>query len=427
MGNFSRDTFDRLKHYTGVRLQQGVPLVDADWNELEDIRKFELQAFLNWYVGDGVPAGNDGFRVTRIGGVADDFVITGGDGTADGAGRCLVSGWDVVSESDLNYSNQLLFEDTDLATAWGVSVLPALTVPPGLRQDIAYLDIWEREVDSTEDVDIINPVIGVETCVRLKREWVVRVAENTASLPAAPGGHTFYALARLERNAANINLVDLRDTGLSLDALKTEIHDARGTKASLGNRLNESITSGGQLRFNTVGHDQLQSDVTNRLDNALTLSGDLQPNIVFNANVDSGAAITESKILFNSAGHDHSGGSQGNLIDTNGLEDDAVTIEKIKLDIVEQGTEINILPDTFRDVLVEENLEETVTKKRFYMPTIMISDVTGSGLAQVTREIIYKRNATEETVDVFLRITNLPGGSEQVDITWTVMVIGEEA
>src|SRR3954469_23422188 len=68
MGSFSRDTFNRLKHYVGVRLQQGVPLIDADWNELEDIRKFELQAFLKWFVGDGVPAGNDGFRITALAG-----------------------------------------------------------------------------------------------------------------------------------------------------------------------------------------------------------------------------------------------------------------------------------------------------------------------------------------------------------------------
>lgn len=66
MGNFSRNTFDALKHYVGVRLQQGVPLVDADWNELEDIRRFELQAFLKWFVGDGVPAGNDGFRIALV-------------------------------------------------------------------------------------------------------------------------------------------------------------------------------------------------------------------------------------------------------------------------------------------------------------------------------------------------------------------------
>ena len=60
MGNFSRDTFNKLKHYVGVRLQQGVPLVDADWNEGEDIRKHELQNFLKWFVGDGIIQGNPG-------------------------------------------------------------------------------------------------------------------------------------------------------------------------------------------------------------------------------------------------------------------------------------------------------------------------------------------------------------------------------
>ena len=68
MGDFSRSTFDQVKHYIGIRLQQGVPLVDADWNELEDIRRFEVQAFLKWFVGDGVPAGNDGFRITAAAG-----------------------------------------------------------------------------------------------------------------------------------------------------------------------------------------------------------------------------------------------------------------------------------------------------------------------------------------------------------------------
>lgn len=54
--NISRDTFNIFKHYNGVRLQQGVPLVDADWNEMEDIRKFELQNLLKWFIGNGVPS-----------------------------------------------------------------------------------------------------------------------------------------------------------------------------------------------------------------------------------------------------------------------------------------------------------------------------------------------------------------------------------
>jgi hypothetical protein len=63
MANISRDTFDAMKHYVSVRLQQGVPLVDADWNEKDDIRRHELRCFLKWFVGDGVPTGNNGFRI----------------------------------------------------------------------------------------------------------------------------------------------------------------------------------------------------------------------------------------------------------------------------------------------------------------------------------------------------------------------------
>src|SRR5436190_22263033 len=84
MGNFSRDTLDRLKHYVGVRLQQGVPIVDADWNELEDIRRYEVQAFLKWFVGDGVPAGNDGFRIAAAAGGGVNTIRLSSPATAPG-------------------------------------------------------------------------------------------------------------------------------------------------------------------------------------------------------------------------------------------------------------------------------------------------------------------------------------------------------
>jgi len=69
MAVITSSTFDPLKRRCNVRLQQGVPIVDSDWNELDDIRKFELRAYLKWFVGDGVPDGNDGFRIDAIGGV----------------------------------------------------------------------------------------------------------------------------------------------------------------------------------------------------------------------------------------------------------------------------------------------------------------------------------------------------------------------
>lgn len=353
-GNFSRNTFNKLKHYVGVRLQQGVPIVDADWNELEDIRKSELETFLKWFVGDGVPLGNDGFKIefaneagriclslsgefgmfteitidhslstaadilgfgadncsaagkglsarlsgtvkepfalndgmllvinasrsllrsssgkaawsrkwkvvfkgsqfkdigkataaevatviSRVAtdlhvsvGLKNDFIIKGGDGTPEGAGRCLVEGWEVINECDLRYSDQQLYENDTLAAALGVDVLPPLTgnKPDQDHSNLYYLDVWERVVDEHEDEDLVNKVIGVPTCVRIKREWVVRVLEgcdkNTVTVPEAfrRQGHVYYPLARQEYYqysgvivGSGVRLVDLRRTGVKI-------------------------------------------------------------------------------------------------------------------------------------------------------------------------------------------------------------------
>lgn len=323
MGDFSRNPDDRLtasvaRHYVGVRLQQGVPLLDTDWNELEDLRRHELASWFQRFFGDGVPADNDGFHIealagggvgaivievaeaapatgatslavdfaqstaaSRLGflpimseterrgtaparlvgnaaepfpladgltfavtangepaevvtfvaadfaditqataaevvavlgagfarataqiGGGNDFVIGGGDGTVDGAGRIAAAGVEAVNEFDVPYSAQPLYEDPDLAALWGVDVLPALTTPVGGdRQDLVYLDVWDREVSAAEDDGIVLTAVGVEASVRLRREWVVRVAEDTAELSAvaqAPG-HRYLALAHLLR------------------------------------------------------------------------------------------------------------------------------------------------------------------------------------------------------------------------------------
>ena len=71
MGTFSRDPKTRLidarsKHYVSVRLQQGVPIVDADFNELEDLRRSEFEDGGKWVLGNGVPTRNNGFRIVGI-------------------------------------------------------------------------------------------------------------------------------------------------------------------------------------------------------------------------------------------------------------------------------------------------------------------------------------------------------------------------
>lgn len=345
MGDFSRDPKQRLidsveKQYVGVRLQQGVPVLDADWNESEDLRRWELWSLAKWFVGSGVPENNQGFKVIPVinGGIntvilvankanpdgssllinratstaadilgfsdanssaniigsaparltsdnadtfdltdnltlivqadglaeetitfsstdiiripdisrvtaaqvvaviesqannivanvgtGNDFVIHGGDGTAEGAGRCLVEGWEVLNTINLKYTSQPLYENDELASILGVSRLEPLTAPGARRTDTVYLDIWEREVGANEDNEhLINPLIGFETAVRVKREWVVRVIEDSTDLPVAQTGHRYFRLASIVRDTASIVDIDIRDTRIRtglLDAL----------------------------------------------------------------------------------------------------------------------------------------------------------------------------------------------------------------
>lgn len=406
MGNFSRDTFDRLKHYVGVRLQQGVPIVDADWNEMDDVRRYELRTFLAWFVGDGVPQGNDGFAVQATA-ETNDFRIRGGNGTADGAGRILVAGWEAINESDLRYAQQPLFNNATLAAEWGVDPLPPLTTPGGNRTDTVYLDVWEREVDSTEDPDqLINPQIGVETAVRLKREWAVRVVENNNAVPAAPAGHVYLALARLARigGSATIGggaITDLRRTGINLATLRDnlanvqgEIGAARGSMGTLDQRLDVSLAENGQLKPNTVGNGQVAN-----------------------------GGLGEAKVLFDgTSGHNHSGGAQGRPIGAAGIAPNSVLFDRIKWQVVASGTMSNLAPGSSSNAFV--NLD--TYSGELYFPVITALDSTG-GTSLVTAEILYISafDPSQTKFGTEIRVTNQATATAAANLTWHVYTIAE--
>jgi hypothetical protein len=241
MAMITPDTFDPLHSYISVRLLQGVPLVDADWNEAHDVRKFEVQAFLKWFVGNGVPEGNDGFRIAGLDpAVAGDFVIQRGvDSAPEGTnnmerglrhvGRCLVDGMDVLITADLNFLAQPLHVTqgraaTDLANLLGVPTIA--TVPNVDGTVVIYLDVWERLVTPDEEPGLKHSGLGVESCARMKREWVVRArAGSSVPTPNDPNdpnhfiaGHSYYALATIahKRNVPITSeaITDLRERRL---------------------------------------------------------------------------------------------------------------------------------------------------------------------------------------------------------------------
>src|SRR5262245_55454543 len=128
MGIITPDRFDPTKGFSSVRLQQAVPLVHSDINELDDTRKLDARAAFKWSAGNGVPDGNDGYRIDALAAPAvDDFQIRAGAPPAappdvlHDAGLCLVDGMEVFIVTNTTFRGQAL---TDATAASKLGVPP---------------------------------------------------------------------------------------------------------------------------------------------------------------------------------------------------------------------------------------------------------------------------------------------------------------
>lgn len=222
MSDYSRSPLDVLavnqqKGYIGLHIQQGVPLLDRDLNLLHDLITATVRSVITRYIGNGIPAGADGFAIQALPDTqnSQNFAIKAG---AAGAGTCLVGGIEVPIVADTTYHAQ--------------TGVPPLTTPtatqPDPRADLVYLDVSLAEVDGTTDSDLNNLTdVGMETSVRLKPAWTVRVAEGVP-VPIAPAGHVFYALAQLlrPRDVATIDagmITDLRQARLTVSDMERRL------------------------------------------------------------------------------------------------------------------------------------------------------------------------------------------------------------
>jgi hypothetical protein len=194
------------------KFQQSKALCDV---ELVDIQ-LESENFLKQLITANFPRGssiNDGFKIIES--PADNqnnFRISGGDGTVDGAGILFVDGYILFIKSFFDYKDQnnaLLITD-DAYTATG---LPALTTPPGPgpRTDIVYVDFYFAEVSydtGSEYQDLSLMVLGVNSATsnRVRQVQDIRVAEGTAvpvdGADANGIWHKYIPIATLNRLAS---------------------------------------------------------------------------------------------------------------------------------------------------------------------------------------------------------------------------------
>lgn len=222
MSDYSASPLDVLlanqqKGYTGLHIEQGVPVLDRDLNLLHDLVTAAIRELFTRYVGSGLATGMDGFGIQALaaGSNTQDFLITA---PATGSASILVGGLEVTIAAAVNYASQ--------------TGAPPLTTPqptqPDPRLDTVYLDGFLVEVDGAADPDLNNSQdVGMETSVRLKPAWLVQVAEGVP-VPQPPAGHAYCPLATLSRprGVATIDqtmLTDLRQGRLTMSDLEQRL------------------------------------------------------------------------------------------------------------------------------------------------------------------------------------------------------------
>ena len=171
-GDFSRKTFDKKKHYSGVLMQQGRVQLDADWNEELDIEQYRTFTETKDVIGAaGVPKKNGGFKIS---------VSTDGSDLVIAPGRIYVEGLLCELEPDpvATYKNQPYYPSPDLSPF--VTLTSPAGSPPsvGLSDGsyIVYLKAWQREINYLDDPYIQEKALGeADTTTRLQTVWQVRL------------------------------------------------------------------------------------------------------------------------------------------------------------------------------------------------------------------------------------------------------------
>ncbi len=165
-GDFTRDTFDPLRHFSRVLIQQGRVQLDADNNESDSIHLHHLRTLGADLMGphaapmasDGTPG--EGFKITLD---AETFSIA--------AGHYYVNGILCENENDdTTYLNQPDWPLTD----------DEKKAPLPKEPYLVYLDVWERHISYVEDDYIREKALaGVDTATRAQIVWQVKVLSHS--------------------------------------------------------------------------------------------------------------------------------------------------------------------------------------------------------------------------------------------------------
>ncbi|QHQ36665.1 DUF6519 domain-containing protein [Algicella marina] len=198
-GDYSRDSFNALRDFASVYLQQGRPVLDSDWNEMVDIFERRIRTATVDTIGRAVVPREtiDGFEIR---------FTPAGDGLEIGRGRKYLDGILLECHGAANFTggaptlSDPVFDrarpDTTTPVGEGPEgVLDEMIPPPegdfvpyGAQPywptpedlvtqgtHVAYVVAWQREVTPVEMPSLLEPALGGnDTTTRLQTVWQVR-------------------------------------------------------------------------------------------------------------------------------------------------------------------------------------------------------------------------------------------------------------
>jgi hypothetical protein len=178
----TRDTFDRVKHFSRVILQQGRVQLDADFNEQVSILLDYLRTLTVDLIGPAAgPSDNWGFAL-----LASDKDITALKLPADAEKNLLDrrKNEKVLVAPGRYYVDGFLAQNDSYATVDSRVIAGIVASEPV----VIYLDAWERQITAIEDGSIREKALGgPDTATRAKVEWAVRSGGDEIRFDSSPG------------------------------------------------------------------------------------------------------------------------------------------------------------------------------------------------------------------------------------------------
>jgi hypothetical protein len=187
-GDFSRDTFDPLKHFTRVLMQQGRVQLDADWNEQTALLWHYIRALSADLIGPhGGPDGLCGFRILTH----NDLNSSCGQDTPETVGAHVLYPLTLPGNFMIGtgryYVGGLLCENERLALYAPAKNAPGYDQRDFLADELSaegdyfvYLDAWEQHVTAFDDDSIREVALGSQgpdTTTRARVAWQVRAID----------------------------------------------------------------------------------------------------------------------------------------------------------------------------------------------------------------------------------------------------------